>query len=103
MTFGGRQWIDGGMVSPANARLAAGFGHTLVLAPLPAGHGGIPSAGRDVEALRRGGSAELIVPDPASVAAIGPNIYDPGRRAAAATAGRAQGVAEGARIAVPWH
>jgi NTE family protein len=43
-------------------------------------------------ALRaRGADVRTIVPDDASLAAIGPNLMDPSRRAAVAAAGYAQG------------
>jgi NTE family protein len=89
----GQLWIDGGMVSPANARLAEGFDEVLVIAPMTRGPGGLPSAEQDAKALSSRASVQLIAPDEASKTAIGPNIYDASRRAEAATAGRAQGAA----------
>jgi NTE family protein len=74
--FGGRTWIGGGMVSAANARLANGYERVLVIAPVPKGHAGIPSAHQDVEVMRATAKVELITPDPQSVHAIGPNPYD---------------------------
>jgi NTE family protein len=100
--LGDREWIDGGMVSSANARLADGYERILVLAPLPQGHGGIPSVAKDVQFLRRGAHVELVVPDSGSVAAIGPNIYDPDRRADVVVAARRQGMLEAPRIAALW-
>jgi NTE family protein len=91
--IGGELWLDGGMVSAANARLAEGFDDILVIAPLPRGHGGMPSAHEEVASLSAHASVHLIVPDQASRAAIGDNIYDASRRSAAADAGRAQGAA----------
>jgi NTE family protein len=100
--LGGREWIDGGMVSSANARLADGYERILVLAPLPRGYGGIPPAAKDVEILRRTSHVELMVPDSHSVAAIGPNIYDPDRRAGVVVAASRQGMLEAPRIAALW-
>jgi NTE family protein len=97
-----REWIDGGMVSSANARLADGFERVLVLAPLPRGHGGIPSVAKDVKFLRRSARVELVVPDSRSVAAIGSNIYDPDRRADVVVAASRQGKLEAPRIAALW-
>ncbi|NNG37692.1 patatin-like phospholipase family protein [Flexivirga sp. ID2601S] len=91
--FLGRSWVDGGMVSTANARLAAGHDRIVVLAPMPAGYGQIPGAAADAEALAEQAEVCLIAPDERSVEAIGPNPYDPARRKAAAEAGRAQGEA----------
>ena len=90
------------MVSSANATLADGFTSVLVIAPLPRGHGRVPSVADDVRALARSTTVELMVPDQRSVEAIGPNIYDPERRSAAATAGKDQGLAIAARIAARW-
>jgi NTE family protein len=89
--LGGRDWIDGGMVSSANALLADGFDNILVIAPLPKSYGGIPTVRQDVERLSTRAATRLIIPDTASKTAISPNIYDPARRAAAADAGRTQG------------
>jgi NTE family protein len=87
----GQVWIDGGMVSSANARLAEGFDDILIIAPLPRSHGGVPSVPQDAESLRGRSTVHLIVPDDAGRAAIGPNIYDAERRGAAAAAGQVQG------------
>jgi len=96
--LGGRRWIDGGMVSSANTPLAEEFDEILVIAPLPGNHGGLPSVRQEVERLRAHRTVHLIVPDDVSRAGIGPNIYDPSRRAAAADAGREQGQAAGVSI-----
>ncbi len=88
--IGGELWIDGGMASPANAGLADGFDDVIVIAPMSGGRPGLPSAQQEAESLRPRASVRLIVPDSASKTAIGPNIFDASRRAAAATAGRAQ-------------
>jgi len=99
VNLGGRRWIDGGMVSSANTRLAERFDEILVIAPLARNHGGLPSVRQEVERLSGHRTIHLIVPDDESRAGIGPNIYDPSRRAAAADAGREQGKAVGAPIA----
>ncbi|MDQ2770986.1 MAG: patatin-like phospholipase family protein [Bacteroidota bacterium] len=98
----GQRWIDGGMVSTANAGLATGYERVVVLAPLPAGNGPIPGAAADVQALSAAAQVLLIAPDEASVAAIGPNIYDPSRRAEVAAAGRRQGSRLAAAVQAVW-
>jgi NTE family protein len=100
VTLGDRGWFDGGMVSSANALLAEGYDDILIIAPLPKGHGGVPDVAADVERLQgRGrGTVHLITPDAASATAIGPNIYDPARRAQTADAGREQGRAAAAHL-----
>jgi NTE family protein len=97
--LGGRRWIDGGMVSSTNTRLAEDFDEVLVIAPLAQNHGGLPSVQQEVERLDGPRAVHLIVPDDSSKAAIGSNIYDPSRRPEAADAGREQGVSAGAPIA----
>ncbi len=89
--FAGRNWIDGGMVSAANASLARGYDRVVAIAPIPDGYGAIPGAAQDVADLSTASQVLLIAPDEHSVAAVGPNIYDPTRRGPAAAAGRAQG------------
>jgi NTE family protein len=98
-----REWIDAGMVSSANARLADGYERVLVLAPLLQGHGGIPSVTKDVQTLQRSARAELIVPDSGCVTAIGPNIYDPDRRGEVVVAAVRQRRLEAPRTAALWH
>jgi NTE family protein len=100
--LGGREWIDGGMVSSANARLANGYERVLVLAPLPRGHGGIPSVAKDVKFLQRSAQVELVIPDSGSVAAIGSNIYHPDRRGDVVVAASRQGMLAAPRIAALW-
>jgi len=46
-----RTWIDGGMVSAANTRLADGYDRVLVIAPMPWAFGEIPGAAEDVAAM----------------------------------------------------
>ena len=94
VTIGGSRYMDGGVRSPDNADLAAGFGRITVISPLGF-DSPIPSPLplRDVVArLRAEGSAvTVIVPDAASAAAIGANPLDPATRTPASNAGRAQG------------
>lgn len=99
---GSRSWVDGGMVSTANARLADGYGRIVVVAPMPDGYGSIPGAREDVAELSRHARVTLLTPDSATLAAIGPNPYDPDRRPASAAAGRAQGSVIARDIAAMW-
>ncbi|MCL7370500.1 patatin-like phospholipase family protein [Streptomyces ardesiacus] len=100
--FLGRAWVDGGMVSTTNARLAAGHDKIVILAPMPDGYGQIPGAAADAEALAKQAEVCLIAPDEQSVEAIGPNPYDPQRRKAAAQAGRAQAESLADKVALLW-
>ena len=91
------------MVSAANARLADNFARVLVIAPMPKGHAGIPSAQQDVEAMRATAKVELITPDPPSLQVIGPNPYDPARRGRVGAAGRGQGRQAAAGVTDRWR
>jgi NTE family protein len=98
--IGGREYVDGGVWSPTN------------LDAVPAGRGSrvlclVPTAGAAMASLRtvsaaaagyegmalkaRGAELQTVVPDEASLEAIGPNLMDPSRRARVAAAGYAQG------------
>ena len=98
--IGGREYVDGGVWSPTN------------LDAVPAGRGSrvlclVPTAGAAMASLRtvsaaaagyegmalkaRGAELQTVVPDEASLDAIGPNLMDPSRRARVAAAGYAQG------------
>ncbi|MFF7047979.1 hypothetical protein ACFY94_06340 [Streptomyces griseorubiginosus] len=90
------------MVSAANAVLAAGHDRIVVLAPMPEGHAGIPSAQDDVTRLSRSAQTVLATPDATSRAAIGPNPYDPARAKPAADAGRQQGRALAPAVGAVW-
>lgn len=95
VAIGGQLYMDGGIRSLTNADLAAGARHVIVLAPLGWGEGN-PVSGhlRDETARLRatGCRVDVIVPDTASLKALGDNILDPARRATSAAAGLAQGL-----------
>ncbi len=97
-----RSWIDGGMVSSANACLADGFQRVIVLAPMPNGFGAIPGVEEDVVMMQERASVCLLSPDEASILAIGPNPYDPDRRGPATKAGKLQGVRIAPTIDAMW-
>jgi NTE family protein len=94
VTIDGRRYVDGGIRSGDNADLATGYSRITVISPLGF-DSPLPSpmplravAGQ----LRDGGSqVTVIVPDQASVTAIGANPLDPSARVPAAGAGQAQG------------
>lgn len=102
VSINGRAWIDGGMVSTANARLADGYERVVILAPMPASYGSIPGAAEDAAAMSANADVFLVTPDSQSIAAIGPNPYDPTRRSAVATSGQTQGRSIAASIATMW-
>jgi NTE family protein len=104
VSIGDRRYIDGGMRSAANAHLAAGYRRVVILAPLTRGFGpmaSVPSQARDLVA---GGSQVVTIePDDAALKAIGKNVLDPARRAAAARAGYAQAEPVAATVRAVWH
>ncbi|MFC4584864.1 patatin-like phospholipase family protein [Sphaerisporangium corydalis] len=97
VTIGDGRYMDGGVRSGVNADLAAGFQRVLVLAPLEDPH----LAGQ-VEALGYGGEVEVIIPDRASLAAMGADPLDPAVRTPSAEAGYAQGRSIAERLITFW-
>jgi NTE family protein len=102
VTIDGHRYMDGGTRSGTNADLAAGYDRIVVLAPLTRGFGPLLSARAQVEALRPASTVTLVSPDAAALRAIGRNVLDPARRAAAARAGRAQAAAALDEIRAVW-
>jgi NTE family protein len=103
VTTAGRRFVDGGVRSPVNADLAAGFPRVVVIAPIVRGIGPLVGVDAQVAALRADGSRVTVVsPDAAAVTAIGRNVLDPARRAASARAGRAQAAAAAEAVAEVW-
>jgi len=105
VTIGNRRFVDGGVRSVANADLTAGYERVVIVAPVAQGIGPLmPSAGRQARALAAAGArVALVRPDRAAVRAIGRNVLDASRRAAAATAGRAQATTEAAAVRAVWQ
>ncbi len=105
VTIGNRRFMDGGMRSVANADLAVGYQRVVIVAPVAQGIGPImPGPGRQAAALAAAGArVALVRPDRAARRAIGRNVLDVSRRAAAAIAGRAQATAEAAAVRAVWQ
>ncbi len=105
VTIGNRRFMDGGVRSVANADLAARYERVVVVAPVAQGTGPLmPGPGRQAAALAAAGArVALVRADRAAVRAIGRNVLDVSRRAAAATAGRAQATAEVAAVRAVWQ
>lgn len=101
--IGGRRFIDGGVGSPANASLAAGYDRVVIVAPQARGTAKIPGPGQEAAALAAAGAQVVVIaPDRDSARAMGRNRYALARRPLAARAGRAQAAAEAARVRVVW-
>lgn len=90
VTINGRRYMDGGMKSPANVDLAAGYDRVVVVAPLIAGFRPDARVAAQVAALGAGTKSTVVSPDEQAKKAIGRNVLDPARRAGAARAGFAQ-------------
>jgi NTE family protein len=104
VTIAGRRYIDGGMRSPANADLAAGYDRVVIIAPLGRRGGVMPGADRQADDLRAAGSKVVVVSaDQAARKAIGHDLLDLRRRATAARAGRAQAPAVAADVRDVWQ
>ena len=106
----GRSYVDGGAWSPTNLDRAPAHRGTRVLCLNPTGSmrprlaapfGALGPLSRSVAAIealaleRRGARVTTVSPDAASLAAIGPNLMDPGPRSRVTQAGLAQGRALG--------
>jgi NTE family protein len=104
VTIGERRFVDGGMRTVANADLAHGYEQVVIVAPVAVGLGFMASPGRQAAALTAAGArVALVRPDRAAVRAIGRNVLDVSRRAAAARAGRAQAAAEAPAVRAVWQ
>ena len=109
VTLNGRRYIDGGMRSSTNADMAAGHKLVLVVAVRLGAAGGALGEriqarfDEEVETLKDGGATVVtITPDEDAVASFGPNLMDFRRRADAARAGLAQGLAYAADVKPYW-
>ena len=102
VTIAGRRYIDGGVRSLANADLATGCDRVVVLAPVTAAFRRTGRIGWQLTSLGPGVRSVAVSPDPAARRAIGSNVLDPARRAAAARAGRAQAARVAGAIAAVW-
>lgn len=103
ITAGGRRYVDGGLRSPANADLAAGYARVVVLAPVVRGIGPIVGVEEQVAELRERARVVQVSPDAAAREAIGRNALDPARRPLAARAGRTQAGAVAAAVRAVWE
>lgn len=98
----GKLYMDGGTRTAANADLAAGAEHILILVPAPTQTPLGPALPPSELAALEPGRVHAIFADAASLAAIGVNPLDPSTRPAAARAGREVGRREAAAVAAFW-
>jgi NTE family protein len=100
VTINGRRYIDGGVRSPANLDLASGCDRIVAITPITRAFRAAAGVARQAAAL----AVPLVVvaPDRAARRAIGRNVLDPARRAAAARAGREQAARVASTVAEVW-
>jgi NTE family protein len=102
----GQLFMDGGIRSPANVDLVSQQSETydrvVVIAPLSGTFRRAAGVPAQVAALPAGTRKAVVIPDEAARAAIGNNVLDPRKRAAAAQAGRAQASTVAAEIEAVW-
>jgi NTE family protein len=99
VTIGDRRYMDGGVGSTMNLRLASDCGSVVVL--VPSGKGAPSPFGPDpaVEVDAFPGRSLGVFADDDALAAFGPNPLDPACREPSARAGRAQGRRVAAEVA----
>jgi NTE family protein len=102
ITINGRQYIDGGIRSPANVDLADGADRIVVIAPEPRGAGPMRAVSAQVARLGDSARVAVVSPDAAARDAFGPNVLDPARRAPAARAGREQAAVAAPAVFSVW-
>lgn len=103
VTIAGKRYIDGGMASPANTELAAGFDRILLLTPTPVAAPSLFSPGLQPELENIGADKVFVIEaDADSLSAFGSNPLDPSTRAPSALAGRALGRAQGEALLSFW-
>jgi NTE family protein len=100
VTINGRRYIDGGVRSPANLDLASGCDRIIAITPITRAFRAAAGVARQAAAL--GVPVAVVAPDRAARRAIGRNVLDPARRAAAARAGREQAARIASPVAEVW-
>jgi NTE family protein len=102
VTINGRRYIDGGVRSPTNADLAAGYDRILIITPADPNQP-VPFGALDEEIERlKPGRVHVVPADAPSLAAFGTNPLSPATRGPAARAGREVGRAHAAEAAALW-
>jgi NTE family protein len=100
VTINGRRYIDGGVRSPANLDLASGCDRVVAITPITRAFRAAAGVARQAAALAV--PVAVVAPDRAARRAIGRNVLDPARRAAAARAGREQAARVASTVAEVW-
>jgi NTE family protein len=102
ITLQGRRYMDGGMRSPTNADLAAGYDLIVVVAVAPPG-APTPQLDEEVETLKAvGATVVAITLDEGAGLAVGTDLMDSRRKPQAARAGLAQGLSQAGILKSVW-
>lgn len=104
ITVNGRRYMDGGLWSATNADLTAGARTLVVVEPLAHLFPGEPLR-RELAAAASGtvASVATISPDPAAVAAFGPDLHDRTAWQPAYQAGARQAAESAQQLRAGWH
>ena len=99
VSIAGRRYMDGGVGSPVNMRVARDCGEVVVLVPSAVGTPSPFGAGPAAEIANFAGNTFAVFADDDSLTAFGPNALDPRCRIPSALAGREQGRREAKAVA----
>lgn len=101
VTIGSDRYFDGGVRSPANVDLAAGYDRVVAIAPDSRALRKGAAPGTQLETLGANSSV-LVKPDAQATAAMGKNPLDPAARTAAARAGFEQAERTADTVRATW-
>ena len=99
VSIAGRRYMDGGVGSPVNMRVARDCGEVVVLVPSAVDTPSPFGAGPAAEVANFAGNTFAVFADDDSLTAFGPNALDPRCRIPSALAGREQGRREAKAVA----
>ena len=99
VSIAGRRYMDGGVGSPVNMRVARDCGEVVVLVPSAVDTPSPFGAGPAAEIANFAGNTFAVFADDDSLTAFGPNALDPRCRIPSALAGREQGRREAKAVA----
>ncbi|KAB7741020.1 patatin-like phospholipase family protein [Nostocoides sp. F2B08] len=103
VTIHGDRYVDGGIRTVANADMAIGCDRVLVIAPVAFALRRSDRPRAQLASLGPRVRSTCIVPDEASLAAMGRNLLDPTCAPAAREAGTAQAAHVAGRVVEVWH
>lgn len=102
VTIHGDRYVDGGIRTVTNADMAVGCDRVLVIAPIAFDLRRTHRPRAQLERLGPRVRSTCVIPDEASLRAMGRNLLDPSRAPAAREAGAAQAAHVADRVAAVW-